>query len=80
MYPQSPKSKLKYSDITSIVDGQVLGDMIKVWKDTAVSDSRLSMIAELKQKNIGFSPLNGDVSDSQLNARGGQNDHALKYI
>ena len=27
-----------------------------------------------------FNPLNGDVSDSQLNARGGQNDHALKYI
>ena len=27
-----------------------------------------------------LNPLNGDVSDSQLNARGGQNDHALKYI
>ena len=27
-----------------------------------------------------INPLNGDVSDSQLNARGGQNDHALKYI
>ena len=24
-------------------------------------------------------PLNGDVSDSQLNAGGGQNDHAWKY-
>ena len=26
-----------------------------------------------------INPLNGDVSDSQLNA-GGQNDHAWKYI
>ena len=57
MYPQSPKTKLTYSDITSIVDGQVLGDMIQVWKDTAVSDSRLNMIAELKNKNIGFNEI-----------------------
>ena len=57
MYPQSPQTKLKYSDITSIVDGQVLGDMIQVWKDTAVSDSRLNMIAELKHKNIGFNEI-----------------------
>ena len=57
MYPQSPKTKLTYSDITSIVDGQVLGDMIQVWKDTAVSDSRLNMIAELKHKNIGFNEI-----------------------
>ena len=30
--------------------------------------------------DLTINPLNGDVSDSQLNARGGQNDHALKYI
>ena len=57
MYPQSPKTKIRYSDITSIVDGQVLGDMMQAWKDTAVSDSRLNMIAELKQKNIGFNEI-----------------------
>ena len=42
-------------------------------------------IANLLMENenmnkIKVNPLNGDVSDSQLNARGGQNDHALKYI
>ena len=53
MTPKSP-NKLKHSDITSLVDGKDLGDMIELWKDTAESDARLFMLAELKKKKTGI--------------------------
>ena len=56
MTPKSP-NKLKHSDITSLVDGKDLGDMIELWKDTAESDARLFMLAELKKKNLGFNEV-----------------------
>ena len=56
MTPKSPK-KLKHSDITSLIDGKDLGDMTELWKDTAESDARLYMIAELKNKNVGFNEI-----------------------
>ena len=53
----SPKNKLRFSDITSRVDGSDLGGMLKLWKDCAASEARIKLIAELKIKNIGFNEI-----------------------
>ena len=54
---QSPKNKIRYSDITSRIDGLDLGGLLKLWKDCAASESRIELIAELKNKNIGFNEI-----------------------
>ena len=53
----SPKNKIRYSDITSRIDGSDLGGMLKLWKDCAASEARIKLIAELKTKNIGFNEI-----------------------
>ena len=50
-YNQNP---LNYSDITPLVGGKVLSGMKKIWEDTAVSETRLNLIAKLQEKKIGF--------------------------
>ena len=54
-----PKSQhpLKFSNITSYIDGKDLGDLINTWKDTAISEARLKMITVLKIKNLGFNEI-----------------------
>ena len=50
-YNQNP---LSYSDITPLVGGKVLSGMKKIWEDTAISETRLNLIAKLQEKKIGF--------------------------
>ena len=51
----SPKSqnKLKYSDITSLVEGQDLGEMRKLWQDITASEVRVQQMSVLKGKKLG---------------------------
>ena len=42
--------------------------------------SALDAFIEEAVKSKTLNPLNGDVSDSHLNARGGENRHPWKYI
>ena len=55
----TPKSQnpLKFSDFTSKLDGKDLGDMCEIWCETAVSEARVELIADLKSKNIGFNEI-----------------------
>ena len=56
--PHNPKTKyIKHSDITSRLDGWELGGMTKLWKECAVSEARIKLIAELKNKKIGFNEI-----------------------
>ena len=56
MFPKSPP-KIQFSSITSLVDGQDLGDLVNTWKDTAISEARLKMITVLRRKNLGFNEI-----------------------
>ena len=56
MCPQSPK-KLQYSDITSIIEGKDLGELVQVWRDAASSEMRLNLMSDLKGKNLGFGEI-----------------------
>ena len=57
MTPKSPPPPLKFSDITSKLDGKDLGDMCEIWCETAVSEERINLIADLKNKNLGFNEI-----------------------
>ena len=49
------KSKnLKFSDFTSKIEGQDLGEMRQIWKDTATSEMRMNLMSTLQSKNLGF--------------------------
>ena len=52
----SLKNKL-YSDITSKIEGKVLGEMIQLWQDTANSEMRMNLMQTLKGKNLGFNEV-----------------------
>ena len=55
---RNPKSKnIKHSDITSRLDGWELGGMLKLWKECAISEARIKLIAELKNKKLGFNEI-----------------------
>ena len=56
MTNQSQQTKLT-SDITSKIEGKDLGEMKKLWQDTAASESRLNLMSELKNKNLGFNEI-----------------------
>ena len=45
------------SDFTSIVEGQNLSAMIKVWSDIAVSEVKMMMMKELRTLNVGFNEV-----------------------
>ena len=53
-YPLSSTSEIKYSDITSKLDGTSLGEMIKIWKDTAASEERINSLKYLSNKKLGL--------------------------
>ena len=55
----SPKSQppVKYSEITSLVDGNDLSGMRKVWKDIAMSEERLNLLARLKELKLGYNEI-----------------------
>ena len=40
-----------------MIEGKVLSEMRKVWKETAVSESRINLIAELIEKKLGFNEI-----------------------
>ena len=56
MTDQSPKKQIT-SDFTSKVEGEDLGEMRKLWRDTAASEMGLSMMSGLKGKNLGFNEV-----------------------
>ena len=45
---------LKFSDITSMIDGPDLSGMVKLWEDIATSEARLNLIAKLQDRDLGF--------------------------
>ena len=46
-----------HSDITSIVEGKELGELKRLWSDTASSEERLKLMSELKKRKIGFNEV-----------------------
>ena len=44
-------------EITSMIEGKVLSEMRKVWKEIAISEARINLIAELIAKNLGFNTI-----------------------
>ena len=54
--PKVPQNHppLKFSDITSFMDGKDLSGMKTLWEDVATSETRLNLISRLKNKNLGF--------------------------
>ena len=56
MCPKSP-TPLKFSSITSKIDGKDLGDLKDIWQDTAASEARLKMITVLQNKKLGFNEI-----------------------
>ena len=45
---------LKFSDITSFMDGKELIGMKTLWEDVATSETRINLISRLKSKKLGF--------------------------
>ena len=41
------KPKISFSDLTSKVEGKDLGEMKKIWQDTAASETRMNLMATL---------------------------------
>ena len=55
---QIPTNKnIKHSDITSRLDGLEIGGMLKLWRECAVSEARIKLIADLKFKKLGFNEI-----------------------
>ena len=48
---------LKYSDITSLIDGKDLSGMVKLWEDIAISEARINLLARLQEKKLGFAQI-----------------------
>ena len=46
------KTNLKFSDFTSEIEGQDLGELRQIWKDIAASESRMNLMTALKGKKI----------------------------
>ena len=46
------KKHIKHSDITSRLDGREIGGMLKLWRECAVSEARIKMIADLKNRKL----------------------------
>ena len=40
-----------------MIEGKVLSEMKKVWKEIAVSEARINLLAELKYRNLGFNTI-----------------------
>ena len=53
-FTHKSKSKIKFSDLTSLIEGKDLGEMRKIWQETAISELRLNLMSNLKDKNVGF--------------------------
>ena len=53
MFPKSQTS-IKFSNITSILEGQDIGEMKRLWKDTAACEARIKQMSVLKGKKLGF--------------------------
>ena len=47
----------KFSELTSKIEGEDLGEMKKVWRETAASEVRLTLLSEMKGKNLGFNEV-----------------------
>ena len=44
----------KVTDLTSKIEGPELGEMCKIWRETAVSEMRMKMMSELRKKNLAI--------------------------
>ena len=53
--PSQPKPNTSIQ--TSIEEGPDLGELIKLWRDSASSEERLKLMTELKKKNLGFNEI-----------------------
>ena len=51
------KNLIKHSDITSRIGGGELGGMLKLWRECAISEARIKMIADLKNRKLGFNEI-----------------------
>ena len=51
---QESKNPIKFSDLTSKIEGKDLGEMRQIWVDTAVSEVRLNLMSALMGKKLGF--------------------------
>ena len=56
MLAQSPTNP-KYGDITSLIEGKDLGELVQIWRDTASSEMRLNLMSELRGKDLGFAEI-----------------------
>ena len=48
---------VKPSELTSLIDGNDLSEMVKVWRETARSEARLNLLARLRDINVGFNEV-----------------------
>ena len=53
----SSKKIPTYSEITSLVEGQSLSVMMKVWQDIANSEMRIELMSELCELGVGFNEV-----------------------
>ena len=56
MVPKS-QPKTRFSDLTPKVGGKDLSEMVKIWRETAISEVRLKLMSDLKTKNLGFTEI-----------------------
>ena len=74
----------KVTDLTSKIEGPELGEMCKVWRETAVSEMRMKMMSELRKKNLGFNEIESFSLGLQFNFKSGkmkdQGERPLKKV
>ena len=47
-------NNLKFSNFTSVIEGQDLGELRQLWQDIAASESRMNLMSALMGKKLGF--------------------------
>ena len=74
----------KLSDFTSIVEGPELGEMCRIWKETATSEMRMKMMSELRGRKLGFNEIENFSLGLQFNFKSGkmkdQGDKPLEKV
>ena len=62
----------KISDFTSKIEGPELGEMCRIWKETATSEMRMRMMSELRGKKLGFNEIENFSLGLQFNFKSGK--------
>ena len=60
------------SEFTSKIEGPELGEMCKIWKDTATSETRMKMMTELRHRKLGFNEIESFSLGLQFNFKSGK--------